>query len=520
MSQRFLRIIRIVVSIAFLVSVSALFVDYREFIPTAWSDNILFLQFVPSVIKFLTVATLASTGFFIVLLLTVLFGRVYCSTICPLGILQDVFAWLSKKTRLIKRYKYKKALDYLRYPVFAITVLLLLFGSLYLVNLLDPYSSFGRIFSDLVRPGVVAINNGLASQLEKHDIYFIFRLDLRLFTWRTIFIPIVTLALVVWLSLKYGRLYCNTVCPVGTLLGLLSRISLFRIKMDPVSCTKCGKCSFACKSFCIDVKNLKVDFSRCVACYNCISSCPSDSIKYKLSPKLNAKSPVTDTSKRDFINQSFLYLAALAGISARSHQAKESKYTEAGLISIKKQYPVSPPGSISLYHFKDRCTACHLCVTACPTRVLQPSFLEYGFIGMMQPHMNYAVEYCNYDCTICGEVCPTGAILPLTLEDKKLTQTGVVHFIIEKCIVYTDNTSCGSCSEHCPTQAVKMVPYKDELTIPQTQTDICIGCGACEYACPVKPYVAIFVDGNLYHQVAKAPKIEELKVETQEEFPF
>jgi ferredoxin len=139
---------------------------------------------------------------------------------------------------------------------------------------------------------------------------------------------------------------------------------------------------------------------------------------------------------------------------------------------------------------------------------------------MMQPHMNYAVEYCNYDCIICGEVCPTGAILPLTVEDKKLTQTGVVHFIIEKCIVYTDNTSCGSCSEHCPTQAVKMIPYKDELTIPKTQTDICIGCGACEYACPVKPYTAIFIDGNFFHQVAKAPKIEEMEVKTQEEFPF
>lgn len=159
-------------------------------------------------------------------------------------------------------------------------------------------------------------------------------------------------------------------------------------------------------------------------------------------------------------------------------------------------------------------------MTACPTGVLQPSFLEYGFTGMMQPFMDYSVEYCNFECLKCGEVCPTGAILPLTVEDKKLEQNGQVNFILEKCIVYTDNTSCGSCSEHCPTQAVKMVPYKSVLTIPEINKDICIGCGACEFACPVKPHTSIFVDGNAVHQVAKAPPEEVLKVETQEEFPF
>jgi ferredoxin len=134
--------------------------------------------------------------------------------------------------------------------------------------------------------------------------------------------------------------------------------------------------------------------------------------------------------------------------------------------------------------------------------------------------MDYSVEYCNFECTKCGEVCPTGAILPLTVEDKKLEQIGQVHLIIEKCIVYTDNTACGSCSEHCPTQAVKMVPYKEALTIPETDSTICIGCGACEFACPVKPHTAIYVDGNKVHQVAQAPRIEQLEIQEQEEFPF
>jgi ferredoxin len=520
MRQKHLKGFRVVFSILFLVAIAALFIDFRELIPTVWADRILFLQFVPSVIKFITLPAIVSAGFLFILILTSLFGRVYCSVICPLGILQDVFAWISKNIGIIKRYKYKKALNYLRYPLLALTVVFLLSGSMFILNLLDPYSSFGRIFSDVIRPGIIVANNSLAAMLEKFDVYFLYRLNLELITWRTILIPVVTLVLIIWLSLYFGRLYCNTVCPVGMVLGLLSRFSLFKIKMDAATCTKCGKCSFACKSSCINVKSLQVDNSRCVACYNCISVCPESSIKYELSRSGSQKSAgKTDASKRSFIGKTLVYGAALAGISRKVFAQNETD-RPAGQIPNAKNHPVSPPGSLSLKHFTDRCTACHLCVTICPTSVLQPSFLEYGFMGMSQPRMDYGVEYCNYECVKCGEVCPTGAILPLTVEEKKLEQTGQVHFVMEKCIVYTDNTACGSCSEHCPTQAVRMIPYKEGLTIPETITDICIGCGACEFACPVKPHTAIFVDGNAVHQVAKAPRIEELKEESTEEFAF
>jgi ferredoxin len=508
-----------------------------------WADRILFLQFVPSIIHFITIPALAALGFVFILLLTAFFGRVYCSAICPLGILQDVFAWTAKKTHLIKRYKYKKALDYLRYPFLGLTLILVIAGSLFLLNLLDPYSIFGRIFSDIVRPGLIVLNNWIAAIFEQFNMYLLTRQNLAVITWRTVYIPGGMLVLIVWLSLYFGRLYCNAICPVGTLLGLLSRISLFRIKMDANTCTKCGKCSFACKSSCINVKSLKVDFSRCVACYDCISVCPESSIRYEISRPAARKEIPTVTSKREFIAKSVFYGLALAGISKKAFGAEhpvehgkgkghekhkghenvikhEHVERKAGKIVNKKNHPVSPPGSISLAHFKDRCTACHLCVTVCPTSVLQPSFLEYGFTGMMQPFMDYSVEYCNNECTKCGEACPTGAILPLTIPDKKLEQIGQVVFIKEKCIVYTDNTACGSCSEHCPTQAVKMVPYQNGLTIPETDKEICIGCGACEFACPVKPYTSIFVDGNAVHLVAKAPPQEELKVEEGDAFPF
>jgi ferredoxin len=141
--------------------------------------------------------------------------------------------------------------------------------------------------------------------------------------------------------------------------------------------------------------------------------------------------------------------------------------------------------------------------------------------GLMQPYMDYHSGFCNFDCTLCSEICPAGAILPVDPEVKKLEQIGIAKFIEGNCVVYTDNTDCGACSEHCPTKAVDMVPYKDGLTIPKVDETICIGCGACEYACPTRPYRAIYVEGNLVHKQAEKPVHEEIKIEDKgEDFPF
>lgn len=136
--------------------------------------------------------------------------------------------------------------------------------------------------------------------------------------------------------------------------------------------------------------------------------------------------------------------------------------------------------------------------------------------------MEYGSGYCNYDCVICGDVCPSGAILPIPLEQKKLSQLGVAKFVKENCIVETEGTDCGACSEHCPTKAVNMVPYKGKLVIPEVKSDYCIGCGACEHACPTKPYKAIYVDGNPIHKVAKKAETKQIdqKVDYKEAFPF
>ena len=186
-----------------------------------------------------------------------------------------------------------------------------------------------------------------------------------------------------------------------------------------------------------------------------------------------------------------------------------------------KHFAVTPPGALGMRHYTRRCTACHLCISACPTGVLQPSINEFGVAGIMQPHMNYSTNYCNFECVICSEVCPSGAIMSLTEEAKKTTQMGQVHLILENCVVYAEQTACGACSENCPTQAVTMVPYINNLTLPEIKPEICIGCGACEYACPVTPFKAIYVDGHEIHQVAQEPEAEALEQpDLEEEFPF
>jgi polyferredoxin len=516
MKQKHLKSIRLVFSIFFLVALAAIFLDFRESIPVSWVRRIHWLQFIPSVIDFTVTASVAASGFLIVLLLTLLFGRVYCSMLCPLGALQDIFTFLSRKLTIRKRFKYTVPKDLIRYGFLVLALVSLVFGSVLTLYLLDPYSNFGRIFADLGRPVVIRLNNILAGWLENLNWYFLYKIDYKGFEWKEAVFPLSMLAVLIWLSLFHGRLFCNTVCPAGTFLGLLSRFSFFRIRMDKVSCTKCGKCAVVCKSSCINVKEMVIDVSRCVDCYNCLKVCPSVSIGYKMTVA-GKKPEKQDASKRAFLSKSVIFFLGLSGISRR---IAAQGGTGDMPVPFQKNNSVSPPGSLSLAHFKSHCTACHLCVTACPSQVLQPSFLEYGFTGMLQPHLDFSVGFCEYECTKCGVVCPAGAILPLILEDKKLTQIGKVHFIMKNCVVYTDETSCGSCAEHCPTQAVRMVAYKNGLTIPETHTDICIGCGACEHVCPAKPYKAIYVDGNPVHQVARKPEIEKPPEIKSEEFPF
>ncbi len=214
----------------------------------------------------------------------------------------------------------------------------------------------------------------------------------------------------------------------------------------------------------------------------------------------------------------FLLAGVTAAIATPALLAKENLLD--GGKSYTRQTPISPPGALSTERFQNRCSSCHLCISKCPTNVLKPAFTEYGIGGVMQPTMFFEKGFCNFDCTICSDVCPNDALKSLTKDEKHKTQMGHVVFIEDICIVPTKHQSCGACAEHCPTQAVKMIPYKDGLTIPTINTDICVGCGACEFICPVRPHRAIFVEGNEVHVEAK-PFITETKKEIKiDDFGF
>lgn len=281
-------------------------------------------------------------------------------------------------------------------------------------------------------------------------------------------------------------------------------------------------CGTKCKASCIDSKKQKIDYTRCVDCFDCLDSCKEGALVYSLPSKLKKQkkepaSASSDVSRRRFLTVGLTAAATTPQVMA---QAKNVLAATSGKKSYKRQVAITPPGSISLAHFQAHCTSCHLCVSKCPSHVLKPALTEYGLAGFMQPTVYFEKGFCNFDCTVCGDVCPNGAIKPLKIEEKHLTQMGKVVFIEENCIVHTDGTSCGACSEHCPTQALSMMPYRDGLTIPHVNTDICVGCGGCEYVCPARPFRAVYIEGNAVQQEA-VPFVEKKEEEVQvDDFGF
>lgn len=571
-----LRKIRITLAAICFVAVTLLFLDFTGTLHL-WFGWLAKIQFLPAVLalNFVVIA--------ILLVLTLLFGRIYCSVICPLGIFQDCVSNLSSRRKGKKaRFSYSKEIKWLRYGVLVLFVIALVAGLNALVALLAPYSAYGRMVQSLLAPVWQWGNNLLAWIAERQDSYAFVTKDVWLKSLPTLIVAAVTFVVVVVLAWRNGRTYCNTICPVGTTLSFFSRFAMFRPVIDKSKCKSCHACERKCKAACIDVDNHKIDYSRCVDCFDCIDSCRLGALKYRFawgrgvgsgstgaktpqnapvgskmtsdeskngqnrssaaptpvaepvvrqgSPTaevtdngkgvstIDATSPVaepveaTDKGRRAFLvgGAAVIGGSLLSSIPMRAEEEEiKDKKRDGGFAEVlpkkapNRKTPITPFGSESVEKFYKHCTACQLCVTVCPNNVLRPSSrLEH----LMQPEMSFEKGYCRPECVKCSEVCPAGAILKITPEEKTEWKVGTAGVDYDLCVVNRDGVSCGNCAHHCPVGAIRMVRKNpdDEKNprIPSVNEEKCIGCGACENLCPSRPISAITVNGySVHHNV-------------------
>ena len=485
-----LRKIRTILAAVVFVLITLLFLDFTGTL-YHWLGWLAKIQFLPAVMALNVVVVVA------LLLLTLVFGRIYCSVICPLGIFQDLLARIRRKKN---KYSYSSEVRWLRYPVLVFFVVAGVAGIGSLFQLLAPYSAYGRIATMLFQPVWELGNNVLAIVAERADSYAFYSVDTWMRSLPVFIIAAVTLVVLFILAWRGGRTYCNTICPVGTILSFFARFSWLKIHFDTDKCKNCSMCSKNCKAACIDYKTHTVDYSRCVVCGNCIDSCKFGALRYD-NAKLHAKAkPSVDASKRSF-------LIASALVAGAAMAQKKEKLMDGGLAELEdkvmpeRQTPLTPPGSLSFQNLATRCTGCQLCVSECPNNVLRPSS---DLMHLMLPTMSYERGYCRPECTRCSDVCPARAIKPLDDIEKSSIQIGHAVWIKKNCVVLTDEVECGNCARHCPSGAIEMVPLnaddEESPMIPAINETACIGCGACEYVCPSRPFSAIYVEGHEVHR--------------------
>ena len=457
------------------------------------------LQLVPAILSVNVVVLL------ILAVVTLLFGRIYCSVICPLGILQDIIARLGRSGKKNKlRYSPSKEKK-IRYLLWAIFVAGLVAGISYIIVLLDPYGIFGRM---------------MASATGKVG------------GWIVPAVSLAFLAVIGVLAWRNGRTWCNTVCPVGTTLGFISRFSVFKPVIDKDKCKNCHACEKKCKAACIDISSDKpIDYSRCVVCLDCLGSCKFGALRFRRTEISRLASLARNDNERLARNDNEgvarndsdslchfdrsgeisdqgrrAFIASTALVASAVTLGAQGKKVDGGLAAIldkkipERTVPLVPFGSESVDDFYKKCVACQLCISACPNNVLRPSAsLEHP----MQPEMSYDKGYCRPECTECSKVCPAGAILPITPQEKTGFHIGTAKVDNSLCVAYNDGIKCGNCARHCPVGAIIMVKKEpdnpDSILIPAVDEARCIGCGACENLCPSRPFSAITVNGLKVH---------------------
>lgn len=464
------------------------------------------MQFIPALLR----SSIVMIVF--VLLLTFLFGRIYCSIICPLGVMQDCFIWLSRKVNKRKKYSYSNSKNILRYLLLLFFVVAFFLGGTWLAAIIEPYSIYSRFFTNLFKPVLSVVNNFIVPLSDKLEWYSFVKEDIFMQSVMVLVLSIVFFITISFMAYKWGRTWCNTICPVGSFLGIIGKYSCVKITIDANKCNHCLACGRICKASCINSKEQKIDYSRCVDCFDCIDACKQHALSWSpiwigknksiKNTKANPSHIATDSFSQEHVDESrrhFLVTAALATVGTQAAIADKKINTVVASVlhkqPVKRKFPILPPGAKSLKQFQQLCVSCHLCINKCPNNVLRPATVEYGLTGLMQPTMEYDRGSCDINCNICSEVCPAGAIHLLSLEEKKKTQIGYAVYTPKNCLVLTDNVNCGNCVRHCPVNAISMVDWDDDHMVPMVNVDKCIGCGSCEYHCPAKPFSAIHVEG-------------------------
>lgn len=503
-----LRIIRTILALICFLAITALFLDFSGTAASQWGWIVRY-QVIPALLSANIIAIL------ILAAVTFLFGRVYCSMLCPLGVMQDVISririWLSgKRRRRVGTFRYKPAENRVRIIIFAVFAVLVILGLVNLLaasiaSLIEPYSAYGRIVSGIFKPAYVAANNTLA-QMDAESGEYSFYFVNNVITPALTAVGGITFIIVAVCAALTGRGYCNRICPVGTLLGFISKHSVFRLTIDTDKCNNCGSCARHCKASCIDPKAHEVDGSRCVVCMDCVGHCRQGALKYRLAiksmaPKPASKQPVTaDKSRRNFLT--------ITGIAAGAAVAGAAeKITDGGLTALKartvpaRAERILPPGAVSAAHLNQHCVGCQLCIQACPSGVIRTSTDAGSF---MQPYIEYTSEnFCAPECTVCSNICPAGAFHPLDEALKSSTKIGTAYVDLSLCIDASQGIQCGNCARHCPAGAIDMVPVdkdkKDGPKMPVVKENACIGCGACESHCPVGTVASMGVDVPAIH---------------------
>jgi MauM/NapG family ferredoxin protein len=437
----------------------------------------------------------------IFVVITLVLGRVFCGWFCPFGALHDLVGSFDKRKKKPVETKLDKYGVKAKYYIL-VAILIAAVFQIHLVGLLDPIALTIRSFSVAISPAFNYMIHAVFDFLYRTDVaavttvsepvYEYLRNNVISFGRPTFFQgSFIGLLFIGLLGLNFvrKRFWCRFLCPLGAFLGLLSRFSMLNHKIAEGSCNDCKLCLTTCSGGARPYPDDEWRGAECVMCMNCHSTCPKQAIAYTFgrpAPELRG----TNLKRRHVLQSGAAGLGTLALL--RLNPVRETG--EAKL--------VRPPGSVEEQEFLRRCIKCGECMKVCITNGLHPTFMEAGFEGIWSPLLVPRIGYCEFNCTLCGQVCPTDAIEELDVETKKKRKIGLAFLDNNRCLPYAFGINCIVCEEHCPTspKAIKFVPKiveteegEKEIKLPVVDPNVCIGCGICEYYCPVGEKAAIRV---------------------------